>query len=423
MTVKRILTAMLAGTMVFSLAACSGSSASKSVELQVVSSFAGDDTNRDNFIAAYEAYEEATGNTVLDGSATSDEEWKAKVMADFETGSEPDVLFYFTGSDADVLIEGGKVVSIETIQAEYPEYASNMKSDLIPASTVDGVQYAIPVNGYWEGMFVNLEVLADAGVEVPGADYTWDQFLVDCQTIKDAGYTPIAASLQEIPHYWFEFVVFNQGTVADHLDVPGSADDAVALKWADGLDSITYLYEQGFFPVNTLTATDSETAQMMLDDQAAFMIDGSWKISFFDDNASDPENFAVTYVPGDNDRAATDVIGGISMGYYITEKAWNDEATRDAAVEFVMAMTTDEVVSSFGVTAITALENGTIAPDSMTDLQLSAVAMAAGSTGVVGATQDGLDAEARGALFAYVQDIVVGNMTSLEAIDASLNIQ
>lgn len=423
MKLRKILATLLAGTMLFGLVACDAIGGSKSVELNVVTSYAGDDSNKENFQNAVAAYEEATGNTVMDGSATSSEEWKAKVMADFETGSEPDVLFYFTGSDSDKLIEGQKVVSIETIREEYPDYASNMKDDLLPASTVDGEQYAVPVNGYWEGMFVNLAVLEDAGVEVPGADYTWEQFLEDCEKIKDAGYTPIAASLQEIPHYWFEFVVYNEGSVENHLDVPETADDEVALKWADGLDDIKVLYEKGYFPTNTLTATDAETAQLMIDDEAAFMIDGNWKISFFNDNAADPDNFTVTYVPGSGDREATDVIGGLSMGYYITEKAWADEATREAAVEFVMAMTTDEVVSSFGVTAVTALANGTIPTDDLSSLELAAIEMTAGSTGVVGATQDGISAEVRGELFSLIQDIVTGKMTSLEAIETAWEIK
>ncbi|MFI3172798.1 MAG: extracellular solute-binding protein [Eubacteriales bacterium] len=441
MNKKRVLALLLATSMVFAMSACGstessteGSTSSDTattettttsggVELVVVTSYGGDDGNQANFQAAYEAYEEASGNTVLDGSATANEEWKAKVMTDFETGSEPDVLFYFVGSDADTLVEGGKVVSIDTIREEYPEYASNMKDDLLPASSADGVKYAIPVNGYWEGMFVNETVLAEAGVEMPGADYTWDQFLADCEAIKEAGYTPIAASLQEVPHYWFEFVVYNQGTVADHTDVPETADDDVAVKWAAGLDSIKELYDLGYFPTNTLTATDAETVQLMIDDEAAFLIDGSWKISYFTENAADVENFSVTYVPGANDREATDIVGGLSMGYYITEKAWNDEAKRDAAVEFVMAMTTDEVVSTFGATAVTALTNGVVASGDLNGLELSAIDMTAGATGVAAATQDGISAEARGELFSRIQDIAVGNMTSLEAIESALSIQ
>ena len=41
----------------------------------------------------------------------------------------------------------------------YPEYASNMKDDMIPASPADGVQYAVPFYGYWEGLYVNKAVM------------------------------------------------------------------------------------------------------------------------------------------------------------------------------------------------------------------------------------------------------------------------
>ncbi len=156
------------------------------VTLNVVTSYGGDDGNRANFEAAVKAYEESTGNKVNDGSATSNEEWKAKVLTDFETGSEPDVLFFFTNADAEPFVSAGKVVSIDEIRAEYPDFATNMKSSMMAVAS-DGKQYSVPSSGYWENMFVNKAVLADCGVEVPGPDYTWDQFLADCETIKEAG--------------------------------------------------------------------------------------------------------------------------------------------------------------------------------------------------------------------------------------------
>ena len=56
---------------------------------------------------------------VIDGSATSNEGWKAKVLADFETGSEPDVLFFFTSADVDPIINAQRVVSIEEIRQRF----------------------------------------------------------------------------------------------------------------------------------------------------------------------------------------------------------------------------------------------------------------------------------------------------------------
>ena len=331
--------------------------ADKSVTLNVVTSYGGDDGNRKNFENAVKAYEESTGNKVNDGSATSNEEWKAKVLTDFETGSEPDVLFYFTNADAEPFISAGKVVSIEEIRAEYPDYAANMKDSMM-AVAADGKQYSVPSSGYWENMFVNKAVLEDCGVEVPTPDYTWDQFLADCETIKEAGYTPIACSLVEVPHYWFEFAVMNNGTVENHLDVPAAADDAAAAKWAAGLNDIKALYEAGYFPANTLTASDAETVELFNAGEAAYLIDGSWKVGYFTENAEDLNDFAIAYVPGKGERSASEAIGGISMGYFITKKAWDDPDKREAAVEFVTQLTSDETLSTFVTTEVTALVSG-----------------------------------------------------------------
>ncbi len=389
-------------------------------EITVVTSYGGDDGNRVNFEAAVKAYEAATGNKVNDESATSNEEWKAKILTDFETGAEPDVLFFFNGVDSNPLVEAGKVVSVDEIRAVYPDYASNMKDSMLGASPVDGKNYSIPVNGYWEGLFVNKTVLAAAGVEVPGADYTWEQFLLDCQKIKDAGYTPIAVSLQEVPHYWFEFTVFNHGSVANHLDLPASSTDEVGQKWVAGLEDIKTLYDSGFLPANTLTATDAETFQLMAEDKAAFAIDGSWKIGWFQSTVADINDYTVTYIPGNGDRAATDIIGGLSMGYYIPRKAWDVPEKQKAAVDFIALMSSDDVVSTFGATAVTALKNGTTPPADADALVNAALEMTKGSTGIAPAVQDKLSSEARADLFANIKNIVTGKITAAEAIDAAI---
>ncbi|MEG2021551.1 MAG: extracellular solute-binding protein [Oscillospiraceae bacterium] len=397
--------------------------AAKSVTLNVVTSYGGDDGNRKNYEAAYKAYEEASGNTVLDASETSNEEWKAKISTDFETGSEPDVLFYFNGVDSNKIVENNKVVSIDEIRKEYPEYASNMKDEMLGASPFDGKNYSVPVNGYWEGLFVNKKVLEACGVDVPTAATTWDEFMEMCKTISDKGYSPIACSLQEVPHYWFEYTIFNEGNVKNHTALPKASSDEVGKKWATGLNTIKTMYEAKCFPVNTLTAGDADTFQLMADNKAAFAIDGSWKLGWFPEHATDVNDFTVTYVPGKGERKTTDLVGGLSMGYYITRKAWDDPEKREAAVKFVEAMTTDEVVSTFGSTAVTALKNGTKAPADADALINDALALTKGATGIAAATEDGLSSEARAALFADVKNVTTGKTTAEAAIDACLAIK
>lgn len=397
------------------------------VTLTVVTSYGGDDGSRDSFEKAVNAYQAATGNQVLDLSAASNEDWKTKVLTDFMTGSEPDVLFYFTDADADPFINAGKVVSIEEIRETYPDYATNMKQSMMAVAS-DGKHYAVPSYGFWENLFVNKTLLKQCGVKVPGPDYTWEQFLLDCEAIQAQGYTPIACSLNEVPHYWFEFAVLNNGSIENHLSIPKVdeeghlIDDEAARKWITALEDITALYQAGYFPANTLTASDAQTAALFGKGEAAFLIDGSWKVGFFTKHYPEHlEDFAISYVPGKGDRPASDAIGGISMGYFITRKAWEDPRKQEAAVEFVFHMTSEEVLGTFVTTEVTALIGGA-ASTGLNCLQQSAAETNRGITGVAPAVQDAISGEAKAALFASIPKVVTGQLTPAEAVESAMGL-
>ena len=434
---KRRLAIFLA--LALGLSGCAFSSASASPEqttaaqekppvvLEVVTSYGGDDGSRSTFEAAVAAYEAATGNRVKDGSAISNEGWKAKVLADFETGSEPDVLFFFTNADADPIINAKRVVSIEDIREVYPDYASNMKQSML-AQAADGKHYAVPAAGYWENLFVNKGVLEACGVPVPGADYTWERFLSDCETIKGSGYIPIACSLVEVPHYLFEFAVMNNGTVDNHLEVPtldengNLRDDEVSRKWVAALNDIKQLYDLGYFPPNTLTATDEETVSLFGNGKAAFLVDGSWQVGHLGERFGDKiENMAVRFVPGKGERKATEGIGGISMGYFITRKAWKNPEKRDAAVRFVEMLTSNEILSTFIRTEVTALIDGA-SPVGLNSLEQSAAETNAQLTRVSLAVQDAISAEAKSTLFTNIQKVVTGQMSAADAVESAMKL-
>ncbi len=434
--ISAVLTAAMIMTgMTVPAAAADMTEAANPVDLNVTTTFAGEDGNAQNYRDACEAWSEATGNTVVDSSATSDETFKATVATDFETGSEPDVLFYFNGADANSFISAGKVVSIDDIRAEYPDYASNMNDDLIAASPADGKKYAVPVNGYWEAMFVNTAVLDAAGVEMPGADTTWDEFLEDCQKIKDAGYTPIAAALGNIPHYWWEYSIFNHESPENHLEIPASADDEIGQAWVAGMNDIKDLYEKGYFPDNTLSATDDETFAAFTEGKAAFLLDGSWKVggivSACQSDADDPstldqdklDQFDVTYLPGQGSRKSTDLIGGLSMGYFITKKAWDDPEKRAAAVDFVEYMTSDEIVPVFAQHTATALKNApAVDQTKFNTLQVKAMKMMSGVTSLTGAVQDLFNGDCRVSTFDGMPEIVTGKVDAKDAVQEGLDI-
>lgn len=427
----------------------------KSVTLSVVTTYAGEDTNAPNFQAGVAAWEAATGNKIEDRSTISDETFKSTILADFEMGSEPDILFFFNGKDANPIVSAGKVVSIDEIRSVYPDYATNMKDDMLGASPYDGKNYSVPVNGYWETMFVNKSVLEAAGVAVPGPDYTYDQFLADCQAIKDAGYTPIAAALGHIPHYWFEYCIYNHLTPATHNILPDlptvkGADGSYSFAegdydttnaqyqaWIAGLNDIKDLYERGYFPQNTLSATDDETQQMFYSGKAAFMIDGSWRVGGIenacgkdDDNGIPVDesllaNFTVSYFGGQGERKGGDIITGLSSGYYITRKAWDDPEKQAAAVAFVEYMTSDEMVTKFAGASTSALKNGVDTSSlELSSLGLAGMDMVKNATGAAtGAVQDQISDAARVSMFVPgMSQIVTGAATAEQAVQEALSV-
>lgn len=417
-----VIIAMLAA---FALSGCNENEpvqpAGEKVEISVVSSFGGEDGHRKIYEDAVHEYENSSGNVIVDSSATADEDWKSKIMADFEAGAEPDVLFYFTGADSNSLIKSGKVVSIDEIRAVYPDYAANMRDDMLAVSPVDGKSYAVPVSGYLELMFVNRKVLASCGLELPNSIYTWDRFLADCEIILEKGYVPIACSLRKEPHYWFEFMVYNRGDVSNHLELPESPYDETGRKWVSGLNDIKDLYERGYFPKNTNTSTETEANSLFIDDKAAFMVNGSWKSGWFNDNANQNINrFAATFFPGSESRRATDTIGGFSMGYFITRKAWENPEKQSACIDFVKSMTTDENVVKFSPVSSNALKADIPAPPPANAFEKSLQNVAASVTSVTGAVQDSLNQTVRGALFSYIPDIVTGDITADEALGNAL---
>lgn len=422
---KKILSALLCGIMATAAVSAGAvtASAEEGVSLNVTTTFAGTESNVELYQETIQNWEKETGNKVEDSSSTADETFKARVISDFETGAEPDVMFYFNGNDSNPFVEAGKVVPISEIREEYPEYADNMKDDMIPASPADGVQYAVPFYGYWEGLYCNKTVLEAAGVEVPGQETTWDQFLESCQKIKDAGYTPIAVSLAKEPHYWFEFSIFNHDSAKTHLTVPEAVDDEAGKAWQAGLEDLKELYEKGFLSENTNTATADEVFQSFLEGKSAFYVDGSWKMGGIKEGTDNIDNFTVTYVPGNGDRKSTDMVAGLSSGWYISRKCWEDEKKRDAAVDLIETFISDESVSKFAGTATTALKNGVIIDESsLTSLEKDALAMLKGATAVTGAVQDLLTQDERSPIFDNMPQIVEGQTDITEAVQEVLDI-
>ena len=340
MRMKKRLSAALALIMLLLSAA---GMAEEGVTLRTVSCFAGTDSAGETYVEILNRFESETGNTVLDNSSSSDETWKTAVLKDFAAGNEPDVLFFFAaGADSAAILS--RVVSLAEINEAYPELHLPENDVLREA---DGKVYAIPVRGFWEGLYIHTDLFEQYNAPLP-AD--WDSLLEAVRIFRENGILPIAVSLSDIPHYLAEMALLACASREELLARPKTFEEVPA-SWLEAMSAIRELAEAGAFAENAARTDERTSTDLFLNKKAAMQPDGSWLASAFSPELMD--TLAVLPMPLHNGSGTAGCyLGGVSMGFYLTRRAW-ESGRRDAAVALLAELTSEENVRRLGNSTIT----------------------------------------------------------------------
>lgn len=387
----------------------------KQITLRTVSMYGGE--NRTAYIYRdinNQLMEQNKGLIIEDTSQSSNEEWKASVNADFAVGNEPDVIHFFTDATADMIVKTGKLVTIEDIRSVYPDYAKDTLDEaLSAAANTDGVVRAVPTSGYWEGLFCNKDLFNKYGVALPT---DWESLERAIHVFEANGIVPIACSLNTVPHYWIEFLMLYSSGVEEFTQIPNAAPEG----WAKGLDLIKTLRDMGAFPADTDVIDDVNACRLFLDKKAAMQLNGSWYVA----DIEDTENTVVIAFPGVPDQKVEKnaMLAGISTGFYITKKAWDDPEKREMAMKFVMAHTCQSSAQRYWeatgaasqpTVEVTPIEGATPLAQSIANYINSASLRVAPTDARIG--------DAYKTLVANIVKLSKGVMTSSEAINEALD--
>lgn len=288
-------------------------------------------------------------NVVIeDESQICDEDWKMKVVANFAVGNEPDIIQFFTDAVADSLLEADKLVSVEEIQKEYPEYAKDIKKTALEAArNRDGVIRAVPTTGYWEGLFCNEELFRKYNLNIPT---DWASLVKAIGTFRKNGITPIAVSLEHIPQYWIEHLLLYTTGEEEYSTIPKSAPQT----WIKAFETLKELKNMGAFQENLDTYTDHFSFQLFRKGEAAMQLEGAWYASSLIETKMANKVTVVPFPGVRNQKAKKNaLIGGIFSGFYITRRAWDNPKKRELAVRFVEAhIKRESLIKYWGVNGI-----------------------------------------------------------------------
>ncbi len=314
---------------------------SQDVTLNVITMFGEPDGNAavyENIM--WEFQENHPGVTIEDESSVSDERWKNSVAARFSAGNEPDVLQFFTDATADTLISMDKFVSVSEIRQEYPEYAGNISlKALTQVTNSDGILRAVPTTGFWEGLYCNTDLFEKLDLPLP-TDY--ESFAHAVEVFRENDIIPVACAVESVPHYWLEYALL-YGAGKENYESKWSEENLTSFE--KGLSFFHTLNEIGAFPDNADSITNGQAQDLFVTKKAAMILEGSWFYSVI----KDLNTTTVVPFPGipDQKEETKVMVGGMTSGFYISRRAWENPAKRNLAVEFVMANTSQDAIQRY----------------------------------------------------------------------------
>lgn len=206
-------------------------------------------------------------------------EYNATLRLQLEGGIAPDVMYARSFATGIELYNEGFFADVSSLNGYSENYNTSNKA---PWMTKDGEPFAIPFAAVSHGIYYNKDIFKELGLTQPK---DWDEFLTYCQTIKDAGYIPLANGLADewdITEVVFMSIAPNfiggmEGRLAYDRGEK-KFDGPEVVKLFEAMASLAPYLPQGF---EALGYNDSNV--LFATGQAAMYFDGSWTIGTFAD--------------------------------------------------------------------------------------------------------------------------------------------
>lgn len=290
------------------------------VTLRTFTPFADIDYAAQSYMDMITAWEEETGNVVEDYSGLMDEAWLGN-LKDMIASGEADVVVVPLGSG----LTASELVPVDELLAAAPDCGARRFSSMAEA---DGSVLLTPLRLNWEALYVNVDVLAAHGLNVPT---TFDQLVSTCAALAQAGVVPIANALCE----WSEIVL-------DCAALAGAPEDQYGQQASlDGAkDVLTALAQVGAFGADAWNATEADYEAMFLSGGAAMRIDSDGLAQ--EVGAERTDSVVVIALPAKDGQARSHVAGTPGVGLAVTRACWQDAGRREAALSLVSRMLSAE---------------------------------------------------------------------------------
>ena len=294
---KKLLSLVLALAMMLSMAACSSAPAesttteptevdttsvkwdgyeqSKGLEGTISMMHWGDDYERQMYEDVINRYMELVpGVTVEQLYVPGDYYTKLQTLA--ASNQMPDLYWVAEGRTAEYA-STGYMMDLAPVLADYPAILEGYAEGALVYGQYNGTQYALPKDFTGYCMFINEDMFAEAGLEVPTSDWTMDEYLelAEKLTVKAGDRTvQYGTAVSNYRADWINFM--GNFDAAWFKDGKSNISDPNAIK---GLSYQVALVENGWAP--TPGVTEEGEDRLFITGQLAMYASGRWVMPSF----------------------------------------------------------------------------------------------------------------------------------------------
>jgi len=272
-------------------------------------------------LRAIEIFEENHQGVTIQFETFDNETYKTMIRLAVATNELSDVFFTWGGGFSKPFITAGKVLDVTDF---YEAYQAYLPLPMLDNVSFDGRIFGSVFTTSISMMFYNQRIFREHNLQAPT---TWEEWLVVCQALLDAGITPMSISGKEtwvlaMLHDGLALLSAGPKQVQQALYTgEKSYNSAYFLASAQML---RYLVEMGAFSRRAVRMSNDDAVREFCNGETAMFITGSWAASSIWTDAEEPTDFGVVPIPGPENGGIPrkDFMGGASdalMAFAYTE--------------------------------------------------------------------------------------------------------
>jgi raffinose/stachyose/melibiose transport system substrate-binding protein len=213
-------------------------------------------------------------NITVQFSSNSTDQYETVLKARLAGGDAPDVFGVYPGAKFYPYAKAGYLADL----SHEPWVARLLPGAKRVSSYTDGKVYTLPLDSNAIAVVYNKQIFRQHGLSVPT---NWADFLKVCETLKNAGVTPLALGIKDqwvdqlIPYAMAPSAIYRDDINFDREMVAGTRSFSHS-AWTQMMKDYLALNAHGYFNQGALGTTYVQTTQMIAASKAAMVVNGNW---------------------------------------------------------------------------------------------------------------------------------------------------